>query len=134
MARTRRVRFRRLLYLVQYAIVSTVVVFLGLSVVSLPLGMGFVGVKIGLFVVGMAFLGYGTYLAWPSSPEDLEESEDRAKVTPSGFQRFVRRLPPSAWYHLHPADEYPDWAKVFAASLLMFVTSYGMESVFGVVA
>lgn len=129
------VRFRRLLHLVQYAVVSTAIAFLALSVVSLPAGAGFVGVKIGLFVVGMAYLGYGTYLAWPSSPEDLAESDDDpAAAAPTRFQRFVRRFPPIAWLGLHPAEEYADWVKVYATSLFMFVTSYTMESVFGVVA
>ena len=130
------VRFRRLLHLVQYAVVSTAIAFLGLSVVSLPLGGGLVGVKIGLFVVGMGYLGYGTYLAWPSSPEDLAESDDDDDPTaaPTRFQRLVRRFPPIAWLGLHPAEEYADWVKVYTASLFMFVTSYTMESVFGVVA
>lgn len=133
MAPRRGVRGRRVLYAVQYAVVLTAIVFLGLTVISLPLGWGFVGVKIGLFVVGVATLGYGTYLAWPSSPEDLLEQEDEPEEKP-GFQRFVKDLPPMAWYPLHPAEEYPDWVHVYLATLALFLTSFLMETVFGVVA
>lgn len=128
------VRGRRLLYVVQYAVGLTAVVFVGLSLISLPLGWGFVGVKIGLFVVGVATLGYGTYLAWPSSPEELVDQETIEAEEKPGFQRFVHGVPPVAWYPLHPDDEYPDWVQVYLATLGLFGTSFVMETVFGVVA
>lgn len=124
---------RRLLYLLQYAVVLTAAAFLALSVVSLPLGWGFVGVKIGLFVVGVMTLGYGTYLAWPSSPEEVY-TEDSGSEGESWFQKRVGQLPPAAWYPVHPDERYPDWINVYLATLCIFVTSYVMESVFGVVA
>lgn len=134
MAAGRRTRLRQLLAVVQYAVVLTGLIFLVLTVLSLPLGLGFVGVKIGLFVVGVMTLGYGTYLAWPSSPEDLQP-EDTDVVEPDPwFQRFVTGLPPLVWYPVHPEAAVPDWVKVYTATALIFLTSYLMESVFGVVA
>ena len=125
---------RRLLYLLQYAVVLAAAVFLALSVVSLPLGWGFVGVKIGLFLVGVLSLGYGTYLAWPSSPEDVYVTQETEPEDVPWFQRTVSQLPPAVWYPVHPDERYPDWVNVYLATLLIFVTSYVMESVFGVVA
>jgi len=134
MVETRRLRFGALLHSIQYAVVTTAIAFLALTVPSLLLGMGLVGTKIGLFVVALAYLGYGTYLAWPSSPEDLAREPGDTPETPTRFQQFVRRLPPVVWIGLRPEAEYPDWVNVYVASLTMFATSYLMESVFGVVA
>ena len=134
MVETRRLRFGPLLDCFQYAVVTTAIAFLGLTVPSLILGMGLVGVKIGLFVVALAYLGYGTYLAWPSSPDEFTRDDGDTTESPTRFQQFVRRLPPVAWVGLLPEAAYPDWVKVYVASLTMFATSYLMESVFGVVA
>ncbi|MFB6266304.1 MAG: hypothetical protein ABEI31_01490 [Halodesulfurarchaeum sp.] len=127
------VRLRRLLDVFQYAVALTAVAFVALAVICLPLGFGFVGVKIGLFLVGVAAIGYGTYLAWPSSPEELEREGRGIEETP-GFQRLVRELPPAAWYPLHRADRYPDWVRVYAGAVAIWLTSFAMEAVFGVVA
>ncbi|MFB6153979.1 MAG: hypothetical protein ABEJ27_06975 [Halodesulfurarchaeum sp.] len=133
MAARKGVRLRRVIDVLQYAVALTALTFAGLTAVCLPLGYGFVGVKIGLFLVGVAAMGYGTYLAWPSSPEDLEPEEEGLEERP-GFQRAVRELPPAAWYPLHGAERYPNWVHVYAGAVAIWLTSFAMEAVFGVVA
>lgn len=126
-------RPRRILFAVQYGAVVTAIAFLGLTLVSLPLGFGFVGVKIGLFLLGFLSLGYGTYLAWPSSPEDLQDDSGTAPEDVPWFQRRLFHVPPAAWYPLHPDERYPNWVNVYVSTLLILSTSFVMETVFGVV-
>lgn len=127
-------RPKRILYAVQYAVVVTAIAFLGLTVISLPLGFGLVGVKIGLFLLGMLTMGYGTYLAWPSSPEELHDDSGTTPEDVPRFQRKIYSVPPAASYPLHPTKRYPNWVKVYLATVLILATSFVMETVFGVVA
>lgn len=118
---------------VQYATAVTVLGFVLLTIVSLPAGLGFVGVKIGLFLLGVLTMGYATYLAWPTSPADLEqEGSDPTRRT--RFQQLVYGFPPVSWKGSHPERAVPDWVKVYAGSAMLFGWSYVMEAVFGVVA
>lgn len=123
-------RRARVVDAVQYAVGLTVLVSVLSLPVSLLFGLGLWGVKFGLFLVGIFSMGYATVLAWPTSPADLaREGADREETR---IQAFVRRFPPATWYPLGPRDRYANWARLYLASLTMFVVSYAMETVFGV--
>lgn len=123
-------RGARVVDAVQYAVGLTVLVAATTLPIGLLFGVGLWGVKFGLFLVGIFAMGYATLLAWPKSPEDLErEGLDRDETR---IQAFVRRVPPAAWYPLRPRERYANWARLYLASLTMFVVSYTMEAVFGV--
>ena len=124
-------RWRAYLETVQYVVFLLALSVLGLAPISIVLGAGLVGVKIGLFLVGTAAFGYATVLAWPSDPEDLAETVEAE--TPSRFQRFVNRFPPVSLYPPTPKERLSDGVKLYVAAVSMYVTSYLMESVYGVV-
>lgn len=115
---------------VQYAIVVTGLSGIGLLVPSWVLTDGLLGVKIGLFLVGTAAFGYAIYLAWPTSPEDLKAAPE---TPPTRFQSLVRSLPPVSWAPPHPAERASHAVRVASAGSLLWLVSFLMEAVFGVV-
>ncbi|WP_158058532.1 DUF7555 family protein [Halorussus halophilus] len=145
-------RLRRLLDAVMYGLAVTAVMF----VVGAALGLGFVlvfgggdvliTVKFWLFLVGILMFGYSTFQLRPSRPWKTEEGEDgKLKVTrtePKGevvgareettFQATIQRIPPLSWYSLPPDQRWSVGAKLFVASLVVLLTSFTMEFVFGV--
>lgn len=123
-------RGARIVDAVQYAVGLTLVAAGLILPVSLLMGRGLWGVKFGLFLVGFLSLGYATVLAWPKSPEDVgRDTHDREETR---LQALLRRVPPAAWYPLPVRDRYPDWVRLYLASLTMLVVSYSLEAFFGV--
>ncbi|MFB6070558.1 MAG: hypothetical protein ABEJ76_05985 [Halanaeroarchaeum sp.] len=123
-------RVARVVDAVQYAVGLTVAAVAVLLPVSLGLGLGLYGVKYGLFVFGVLAMGYGTVLAWPRSPEDLQgEGANRHETR---VQATIRRVPPAARYPLAPTERYRDWIRVYLLSLCLLGASFAMETVFGV--
>ncbi|MFB6177824.1 MAG: hypothetical protein ABEI99_11910 [Halobaculum sp.] len=150
---------RRLLDAGQYAVALTAVAVAVSGVFSLLLGGGLLGVKYGLFLAGFLHLGYATLLAWwgsrasglsnngilarfgsnddgltnlPGTDGSGDERELRQETT--GFQQFVGRFPPVAWYPIRPRDRLGDAGRLFIASATMWFVSIVMETVFGVAA
>lgn len=123
-------RGARIVDAVQYAVGLTLLVAGIVLAVSLLVGRGLWGVKFGLFLVGFLSLGYATVLAWPKSPADVgRETHDREETR---LQALFRRGPPAAWYPLPARDRYPDWVRLYLASLTMLALSYSLEAFFGV--
>lgn len=139
-------RLRRLLDAVMYGLAVTAVMFVIGGVLGLLLGGGLVTVKFWLFLMGILMFGYATFQLRPSRPWKTEEGEDgELKVTktkPKGesigsrdesrFQATVQKIPPLSWYSLPPSERWPVGAKMFVASLVVLLTSFAMEFVFGV--
>lgn len=123
-------RGARIVDAVQYAVGLTLLAAGLILLFSLLMGRGLWGVKFGLFIVGFLSLGYATVLAWPKSPEDLERGgSDREETR---LQALLRRVPPAAWYPLPVRDRYPNWVRLYLASLTMLALSYSLEAFFGV--
>lgn len=149
---------RRLLDAGQYAVALTAVTTVVSGVLSLALGAGLVGVKYGLFFFGFLHLGYATLLAWwgsrasglsnngilarfgstdeslSSLPGTDDSDEEELGEEATGFQAFVRRFPPVAWYPIRARDRLGDAGRLFLASGTMWFVSITMEVVFGVAA
>ncbi|MFW5965295.1 MAG: DUF7555 family protein [Halodesulfurarchaeum sp.] len=119
------------LEVVQYAVAVVGIATVALTPVSVLLGGGLVGVKIGLFLVGTGAFGYAIFLAWPSSPADLQKRKDRQ---PSRFQRRVRSVPPLSVNPPPPSQRASQAIHMAAVVVLSWGVSYGMETIFGVVA
>ncbi len=138
-------RLRQALDALVYAIVVTGLVFLIGAIVSFALGGGFVGVKYFLFFVGILLFGYGTFSLYPSRRWKVDRSEGNVEIersTNTGevigsreetrFQSAVQQVPPLTQYSLPPQERLSPGAKLFIASLVVLLTSFLMESVFGV--
>jgi hypothetical protein len=127
------------------ALVAAATVFFAF-VVGVATGGGFVRMKALLFVGGFVLLAYSTARLWPTSPEQLESDRMEGVTVPNGgsvpapdeqttFETMARRLPPARWVRLPPADtQLAPAGKLFWSSLAVLLTSYLMETVFGVVA
>ncbi len=138
-------RLRQLLDALVYAIVVTGVVFVIAVIVCFSLGSDFVGVKYFLFLVGIVVFGYGTFSLYPSRRWKVDRSEGNVEIkrdTNSGevigsrdetrFQSAVQRVPPLPQYSIPPEERFSPGAKLFIASLVILLTSFLMEAVFGV--
>jgi len=153
---TPRERFRlnaiAVAHALMYALaVAAVGIFLSL-VVGIAIGGGPVAVKTLLFVIGWLMMGYAVVRLWPSNSTKLKMenlSEDDAKmshpepdpspdsipadVTETRFQEAVYRLPPGRWLpRPAPSHRVRIEGKLFLGSVLVLLTSFLMETVFGV--
>lgn len=125
-----RLRGLQTLDLAAYAVVATSVVFsLGL-VVGLLVGNGLVGAKWLLFVVGFLFVAYGALRLRPT-PKWKDESRLEFGDDPRGLQRAVADALP-ADYRLPTDERLPVGLKILAAGAAILLTSFLMESVFGI--
>lgn len=123
-------RVARLVDGLQYAVGLTLTVAILSLPVSLLFGAGLTGVKYGLFLFGLVAMGYATFLAWPRSPSDLEtEGVNREETR---FQDLIRRVPPAAWFPLPPKERYLDWVRLYMATTVLWLSSFGLEAVLGV--
>lgn len=114
----------------QYAVGLTILVAVVFLPLSLLAGLGLWLVKYGLFVVGALSGAYATFLAWPRSPEALEqEVTDREETR---LQAFIRRFPPAAWYPVAPQDRLRNWVRLYLATVCMLLASFLLETVVGV--
>jgi hypothetical protein len=125
-----RLRGLQTLDLVAYAVVATSVVFtLGL-LAGLAVGNGLVGAKWLLFVVGFLFVAYGALRLRPT-PKWKDESRLDFGTEPRGLQKLVAEALPTD-YRLPTDQRLPVGLKILAAGLAILLTSFLMESVFGV--
>ncbi|GGL47279.1 DUF7555 family protein [Halocalculus aciditolerans] len=126
-------RTRRLLDLAYYAAAVTALLTAVFAVPSFALFDGWLTVKYGLFVAGFLLFGYSLFRLRPVAPYSDGEKLQVAAEDEDGFlQRTVNRLPPLRDDPLPPDGRYGDGVKLFAASLLVLVTSFLMEVAFGV--
>jgi hypothetical protein len=125
-----RLRGLQTLDLVAYAVVVTSVVFcLGL-VTGLAVGNGLIGAKWLLFGVGFLLVAYGALRLRPT-PKWKDESRLDFGDDPRGLQKAVADALP-ADYRLPTDDRLPVGLKLFVAGVTVLLTSFLMESVFGV--
>jgi hypothetical protein len=125
-----RLRGLQTLDLAAYAVVATAVVFsLGL-VAGLLVGNGLVGAKWLLFVVGFLFVAYGALRLRPT-PKWKDESRLEFGDDPRGLQKAVADALP-ADYRLPTDERLPVGLKILAAGAAILLTSFLMESVFGI--
>jgi hypothetical protein len=125
-----RLRGLQTLDLVAYAVVVTSAVFcLGLAA-GLAVGNGLIGAKWLLFAVGFLLVAYGALRLRPT-PKWKDESRLDFGDDPRGLQRLVADALP-ADYRLPTDDRFPVGLKLFVAGLTVLLTSFLMESVFGV--
>jgi hypothetical protein len=120
---------RKLLDLLAYAVVLSLLVFLATAALSFALGGGWGGVKYLLFVLGFLAFGAGAFFLRPTPPWRDEPLVQRTGETP--FERLVRRL--LGDHALDPNQQYPPSARVLVAGVLLLAVSFVMETVFGVV-
>ena len=125
-----------------YALLVALLTTVGALVVGIATGGGFVRAKVLLFLSGFLLLGYATIRLWPTSPEDLEDEtgvrdiagESISVSERTRFQSLVRTVPPVRWLPPPPpARRMTPAGKLFFGSLLVLLTSYLMETAFGVV-
>jgi hypothetical protein len=121
---------RRLGDSVARALILTVLVILMSAIISFALGGQWLGVKFILFVVGFFALGIGGLLSRPM-PAWRDESYVSRSAEPTPFQALVDRA--LGGLALPPHERFPTGVRVLLAGALMLVTSYLMETVFGVV-
>jgi hypothetical protein len=126
-------RLRQALDALVYAVAFVTVLVALAAVVSVPLGWGLVGVKFALFFVGFFLFGLSALQLRPTPPwKGADEPTDER--TETRFQAAVQRLPPLGRYGLAPDDRLPPPAKLFVASVLVLLTSFVMETSFGIAA
>jgi len=152
-------RTRRLLDATQYALALTAVVAVLSAALGVALGgpsVATVAAKFGLFFSGTLHLGYATVKTWVGSRAPALRqngflgrlrgatgdsrggsgpsigTDETTLAEPTGFQRFVRRLPPAAWFPVRADDRIGDGGRLFLASGAMFLVSFLSEAVFGV--
>lgn len=144
MASDRRDRLRRLARTgadaFTYALALAAIATVGSLFVGVATGGGAVRGNAVLFVVGWLLLAYTTIRLWPTSPEEVgatsrgHEANSLSDRTPSTrFQRLVAALPPARWVR-SPAPErrLTTPGKQLLGSLLILLTSFLLETVFGV--
>lgn len=123
-----------------YALVVVAVVFVGSLVLTVLTGGTLVRVKVLLFLAGWILLGYATFRLWPrvsadSSTEPRPAGKESIPGSPEAtrFRTLVQRIPPMRWIEPPPPGKRlsPRW-KLFLGSLLVLLTSFLMETVFGI--
>lgn len=124
-------RLRQALDAFVYAVAFVAVLVALAAVVSVPLGAGWVGVKYVLFFVGFFLFGLSALQLRPTPPwkDEDETTDERAETR---FQAAVQRLPPLPRYGLAPDERLPPPAKLFVTSVLVLLTSFVMETGFGI--
>jgi hypothetical protein len=127
-------RLRQTLDTLVYSVAFVAVLVAGAAVVSVPLGAGWVGVKYALFFVGFFLFGLSALRLRPTPPWKDEDGATTDERTETRFQAAVQRLPPLTRYGLAPDERLPPPAKLFVASVLVLLTSFVMETGFGVAA
>lgn len=125
-----------------YAAVATILTVGGTLFLGVATGGGLVRGNAFLFVAGFLFMGAGTVLLWPSTPEDLEPDNpdlavegDSVPKTPdqTPFQRLVVACPPLRWLPPPPPDmRLATGAKLMLTSVTVLALSYALETVVGV--
>jgi hypothetical protein len=125
-----------------YALAVTAAVTAGALVLGVLTGGGLVHTKIYLFVAGWIVMAYAVVRLWPSDPSDLLRKS--GSVDPTGntiaadaartrFQEIVNELPPVRWLPPpRPWLRLTDESKLFLGSLLILLTSFLMEVLFGI--
>lgn len=131
-----------LAHAVTYAIAVAVLTTFGALVLGTASGGGAVHAKIFLFVAGWLLMGYAVVRLWPSDPSDVQRNS--GSLDPTGetiaesgartrFQSIVNQLPPVRWLPPPPPSlQLADESKLFLGSLLVLLTSFLMETTFGV--
>ena len=124
-----------------YAFVLTITATAGAIVLGVASGGGFLRAKYALFLFGFVAMAYATFLLWPSSPSDLEETTltnttsdlSQGRGGETRFQKFVQAVPPVRWLPTPPhRRRATPPAKLFLASLVVLLVSYSMEVVFDI--
>jgi hypothetical protein len=129
-------------YALVYALAVTALATAGALVLGIATGGGLVRAKIFLFVAGWAMMAYAVVRLWPKNPSDVGGSAEPidpgsgtipATGPESRFQATLRDLPPARWLPaLPPEQRITVPGKLFLGSLLVLLTSFLMETVFGV--
>lgn len=128
--RTRRAGLR-LLDAVAYAVVVAALAFAVGALVGFAIGRGWVGAKYVLFLVGFLAFGYASFALRPRPP--WKDEEDGHEADGGSIEAAVAdALPPSL--RLPTGDRVGTGGKLLLASVLILLTSFLMEVVFGVVA
>lgn len=141
---TERLRLNALVltYAVVYALAVTLLATVATIVLGVATGGGLVRAKILLFVVGWVLMAYAVVRLWPRRPSDVGRGSPSPSDPTSGaipadgvrtrFQAAVRRLP-ARWLPVPPPERrVTDEGQLFIASLLVLLTSFLMEVVFGI--
>lgn len=137
-----RSRLRPVAVAAAYAFVSALAVavlaIVGAGILAAATGGGLVRMKVVLFVIGWLLMAYATVRLWPSSPDALEsDSTPTTETIPevgsrSRFEAALYELPPVRWLPPpQPRFRTSDEAKLFLGSLLVFLSSFLLETVFG---
>lgn len=120
------------------------VALLGLIVsfsLGIALGGGFVMGNIALFILAWVVMAYATFHLWPRSPEEVTTHPDNgsyhepilAAEDETTFQRVVKTVPPNRWVASpRPHRKISIPGKLFLASLFMLLTSFILETQFGI--
>jgi len=125
-------------YAFVYALAVAVLAVVGAGVVAAATGGGLVRMKLILFVVGWLLMAYATVRLWPSTPDTVDsDSTPTTETIPkagsrSRFEAVLYELPPARWLPPpQPGVRTSDEAKLFLGSLLVLLSSFLLETVFG---
>ena len=123
---------------VGYAVAVTAVVFLvGAAIAAVAGRQPLLGAKWFMFFVGFLLLAYSAFQLRPTPAwKETDESETGAgngttDDSPVGLQALVARAIPEA-YQLPVDQRHSAALKLFVASVFVLVTSFLMETVFGI--
>lgn len=136
-------RFRRLLDLLAYVSVVSVIAYsvaVGLATIA---GARLLMVVHVTFVLGFLMFGYATYLLWPSRPWETRVTDSgEVEVTntkpdeidetreETWFQSAIQRLPLVSQWSLPPSERLHPGLKLYAASFAVLGLSLATEVVF----
>lgn len=125
-------------YVFVYALAVALLAIVGAGIVAAATGGGLVRMKVVLFVIGWLLMAYATVRLWPSSPDALEsDSTPTTGTIPefgsrSRFEATLYELPPAKWLPVpEPKLRTGSETKLFLGSLLVFLSSFLLETVFG---
>lgn len=119
-----------------YAVVVTTVVFLvGAAIAAVAGRQPLVGAKWFMFFVGFLLLAYSAFQLRPTpvwkEDDDNGTMNGNGNDSPVGLQAAVADAIPED-YQLPVDQRHSKAAKLFVASILVLVTSFLMETVFGI--
>ncbi|MEF8937318.1 DUF7555 family protein [Halobacteriaceae archaeon SHR40] len=125
-------------YVFVYALAVALLAIVGAGIAAAATGGGLVRMKVILFVIGWLLMAYATVRLWPSSPDALEsDSTPTTETIPefgsrSRFEAVVYELPPAKWLPVpEPELRTGSETKLFLGSLLVFLSSFLLETIFG---
>ncbi len=126
---------RRWIDTLTYVSVIVTLSIVGALVLSIATGGELARANVFLFITGWGVLAYATFLMWPSSPDDLDDSTESGQTVAEStkLQSVARELPPARWIDLpQPQHRMPPRQQLFVAAILVLTLSFVAENWLGI--